>query len=276
MFVAELGNNSVSIVDLAARHVLGRLTGLDEPQGIAFEPTTNTFYVANGGDGSLRLYDGADFSQVGRINLGADADNVRVDPQTHRVYVGYGSGAIAVIDASTRKKIADIPLRGHPESFQLDPATPRIFVNVPTMNTIEVLSRESPPADSRWLTRDSHANFPMSIDEPNHRLLVGFRQPARLQSIDMQTGKPLGFTDTCGDADDIFVDTRRKWVHVICGNGFVDTYSMSGETFERIARLNTTVGSRTGLLLPELDRLVVAVRATNKRPASIWILRPGR
>ena len=34
LFVAELGNNSLSIVDLKGQKVLHRITGLNEPQGV--------------------------------------------------------------------------------------------------------------------------------------------------------------------------------------------------------------------------------------------------
>src|SRR5689334_5838457 len=47
LFVAELGNNTVGVVDLAARKLLRRLTGLKEPQGIGYEPASDMIYVAN-------------------------------------------------------------------------------------------------------------------------------------------------------------------------------------------------------------------------------------
>jgi DNA-binding beta-propeller fold protein YncE len=56
LFVAELGNDSVGIVDLKERKVVHRIVGLNEPQGVAWHPATGTLYVANAGDGSLRLY----------------------------------------------------------------------------------------------------------------------------------------------------------------------------------------------------------------------------
>src|SRR5262249_40888374 len=79
LFVAELGNNTVGIVDLGQGNVLQVLAGLKEPQGVGYLPSTDTLYVANGGDGSLRLFQGPNYTANGRINLGSDADNVRVD-----------------------------------------------------------------------------------------------------------------------------------------------------------------------------------------------------
>src|SRR6187399_2592606 len=270
LYVAELGNNSVGIVDLKQRRLLRTMTGFDEPQGIGYEASTDTVYVANGGDGSLRLFRGADFSAIGKIDLGADADNVRVDPKAQRVYVGHGGGAIAVIDAVTRKRIADISFKGHPESFQLESNGPRIFVNAPDAGAIQILSRDTNTAIGSWSTAELQANYPLATDLTNHRVLAVFRRPARLEAFDATTGKRLGGSDVCGDADDLFVDARRERVYVICGDGSVDSYA-SGTGFARLDRLPTSHGSRTGLYLPDNNLLAVAIRAATKEPAAIWL-----
>jgi len=274
LYIAELGNNSIGIVDLKVRRLIRTVTGFDEPQGVAYELSTDTVYVANGGSGSLQVFRGADFAPIDKIPLGADADNVRVDPATHRVYVGYGGGAVAVIDPISRKRIADIPLKGHPESFQLDPTGPRIFVNVPDEGLIQVASRDTAKLIASWPTAELRANYPMAIDAPNHRLLAVFRQPARIEAFDMTTGVRVGGIAACSDADDVFVDPKRNRVYVVCGAGTVDTYESAGKTIMRAAQFETSLGSRTGLFLSEIDRLVVAIRATRTEPAAIWVLRP--
>src|SRR6266850_1772805 len=144
LFVAELGNDSLGVIDLANRKLIRTITGLKEPQGVGYEPTTDMLYVANAGDGSVRLFEGSDYKTVGRIELGSDADNIRVDAAAKRIFVGYGSGALAVIDSSTRKRVGDISLQAHPESFQIDPDTSQIFVNVPDARGIAVVDRVSP------------------------------------------------------------------------------------------------------------------------------------
>jgi len=116
LFVAELGNGSVGVVDLKTSQVSGRIRGLEEPQGIGYLPSTDTLYVASGGDGSVRLFQGQDLQEASRIQLGDDADNIRGDSADSRVVVGYGQGALAIIDAGENRKVADIPLQGHPEA----------------------------------------------------------------------------------------------------------------------------------------------------------------
>ena len=152
LFVAELGNDTVGVVDLAQHVVLRTLTGLHEPQGVGYEPTTDTLYVANAGDGAVQLFQGADLGSVGRIELGDDADNVRIDPSTHRVIVGYGKGALAIIDPVSRKKIGDIKLKGHPESFQITSDGSQGFVNVPDAHEIAAVNFRRARQTASWAT----------------------------------------------------------------------------------------------------------------------------
>ena len=89
----------------------------------------------------------------------------------------------------------------------------------------------------------------------------------------MTAGKPVGTAETCGDADDLFVDAKRGRIYVSCGTGFLDSSSRR-KGVSPIARLPTVSGARTSLFVPELDRLLVAVRASSREPAAIWIFRP--
>lgn len=274
LFVAELGNDSVGIIDLPASKVSGRLRGLKDPQGVGYVPSTDSLYVANAGDGSVRLFQGQDLKKTGRIELGDDADNVRVDSADNRVIVGYGKGALAIIDTTDNRKVAEIGLDGHPESFRLESGGSRIFVNVPDAHAIEVADRPSGKVIARWPTGRSSANFSMALDEASQQVLVVFRNPAMLTAYSMQDRVPVASARTCGDSDDVFVDAKRHRVYVSCGEGYLDVFEPGASTFRQIAHLPTASGARTALFVPELDRLFLAVRARDQEPAAIWVYRP--
>ena len=271
LFVAELGNDSVGVVDLDARKVVHVIAGLKNPQGVALVPAQDTLYVANARDGSVRIFRGAEYADAGRIDLGDDADNIRVDPGGARVYVGYGGGALAVIDPAKGQKIADIPLPAHPESFQLDRNSNRIFVNVPDAKAIAVVDADRKGV-TNWPTRDSAGNFPMALREDARQVVVVFRRPASLGVFAMADGAPVAAPATCGDADDVFHDAKRHRIYVSCGEGHVDVFDTEG--YRHLARIPTVAGARTSLFVPELDLFLLAVRATAREPAAIWVFRP--
>jgi DNA-binding beta-propeller fold protein YncE len=273
VFVAELGANSVGIVDLDGRRVLHAITGLKEPQGVAFVPSVDTLYVANGGDGSVRLYRGPDYVAAGQIGLGDDADNIRVDRDANRMFVGYGSGGLAVIDLAESKKVADIPLEVHPEGFQLDPDGSRIFVNLPRARAIAVIDRGSGKQVGKWRMDLGRDNFPMAFDQAARQVIVAFRNPAKL-GVFSSEGALIASPDICGDADDVFVDQKRRRVYVSCGEGALDVLDAERNAYQRIARIPTLAGARTSLFVPEIDRLLLAARASSGEPAGIWVYRP--
>jgi len=273
LFVAELENNSVGVVDLAGTKLLRRISGLKEPQGVGYVPSIDALYVANGGDGSVRIFRGDDYAAWGRIDLGQDADNVRVDLATNTVFVGYGAGALAVIDPMTRKKADDIRLPAHPEGFQISGGTERIFVNLPERHAIMSIDRASGQQRASWPTQNASGNFPMTLDEANRRVIIVFRNPARLEVLAMESGEKLIERETCGDSDDVFMDAKRKRVYVTCGDGSIDVFDAAGTSYQRLARIRTMAGARTSLFIPAMDRLALAVRATEKQPAAIWLYR---
>jgi YVTN family beta-propeller protein len=274
LFVAELENNSVGIVDVNDRKVVHVIKGLTEPQGIGHDQLTDTLYVANGGDGSVRMFRGADYSEIGRIALGDDADNIRIDPDTRHLLVGYGSGGIATIDPTTRSKIADFRLPAHPEGFQLDRKNNQILVNVPHGRAIAVLDGGNGQQKALWRNKESGANFPMALDEDAQRVLIAFRSPGRLAVYSTHDGQSVATADVCGDADDLFVDAKRSRIYVSCGEGFLDIIDARATDYRRIARLATVRGARTSYYAPLLDRLFLAVRAASLEPAAVWVYKP--
>jgi DNA-binding beta-propeller fold protein YncE len=274
LFVAELGNNSLGVVDLAVRKVLRRITGLSEPQGVGHEPTTDTVYVGNAGDGSVRLLRGEDLHPFGRIDLGEDADNVRIDAQRNRVLVGYGKGGLAVIDPVSRTKVGDFPLKGHPESFQIEDSGARAFANVPDRREIAIVDLAS-GAVRPVPTDGLGSNFPMAVDPDAQRVLVVFRSPPTLLALVSRDGTAAARLDTCGDADDVFVDSKRRRIYVTCGAGTIDVIEPRDGQYSHLAKVPTAPGARTSLFVPQQDRLYVAVRAAGREPAAIWVFRPA-
>ena len=273
LFVAALGNNTVEVVDLKAGKKLESLKGFAEPQGLLYVPDIDRLFIANGDDGSCRILDGHSFKLLEKADLGKDADNVRYDARNKRVYVGYGSGGLAALDPLTGAKLADISLPGHPESFRLEQVGSRIFVNVPSANQIAVADRESGKIIAKWPLSEARSNFPLALDEANHRVFVGCRNPAKLLIYD-EGGRLAGSVSISGDTDDLFYDPESKLIYVSCGQGSIDIVSQkSADEYVKIAALPEPPGSRTSLFVPELKVLCLAVPHRGAQPAEIRVFK---
>jgi DNA-binding beta-propeller fold protein YncE len=276
LIVAELGNDTVDVVDLASGTLLHRFDGLEEPQGVGYVPGPDLIVVANANDGSVKFFGGGDFAEQGDLSLTDDADNVRIDPRNEHVFVGYGSGGLAVIDPSRHAKLQNIELTGHPEAFQLDPRSNRAYVNVPDAGEIAVVDLAAGRQTTRWTVPDLAANFPMAVDDTGATIATVFRSPPRLVLLDSSTGAVSGSYPTCADADDVFFDAKRHRVYVSCGQGAVDVFDRVAKTTQHTARVPTSSGARTSLFVPELDRLFVAARAgLLDSDSAILVFRPN-
>jgi len=271
LFVAALVNGTIEVVDLGAGKRVQTIRQLAEPQGVLFVKDASRLVVANRQDGSVRLFDGASLELRKTAPLGADADNVRIDVSTGRIWIGHGDGALTAIDAAGAK-LASVSLGAHPESFQLERDGSRIFVNLPDARKIAVVDRRQPSVIASWTTGNATQNFPMALDEGHERLFVVCRAPARLVVLDSGSGRVVATLPTVGDSDDVFYDRDARRIYVSGGEGAIVVYlQLDPDRYQEAARLSTVTGARTSLFSPELRRLYLAVRREGTQPAAVWV-----
>jgi DNA-binding beta-propeller fold protein YncE len=270
LFVCALGNNTVEVLDLRKGERIHSITGLGAPQGIAYIPELNRIFVANDKGGICKIYDGKSFETVGELDFKDDADNVRYDSATKKVYVGFGSGGIGIVNASDGKQIGSIKLSAHPEAFELEKNGKRIFVNVPNSRHVAVIDRDKSEVVATWKTALVFANFPMALDEANHRLFVGCRLPSKLVVLDTDSGGIVAKIDISGDPDDVFCDSKRHRIYAICGAGEINVVEQADASSYKVsANIDTAAGARTGLFVPERDVLFVAIPHRGSQKAEI-------
>ena len=270
LFVCALGNNTVEVLDLRKGERVHSITGLDAPQGVGYAPELNRLFVANDKGGVCKIYDGKSFQAVGELRLEDDADNVRYDETSQKIYVGFGNGRIAVVNAPDGKQVGSIILSAHPEAFQVEKKGTRIFVNVPNSRHVAVIDRDKGKVVARWKTDLAFANFPMALDEANHRLFVGCRLPSKLVVLNTDSGDVVAKIDISGDCDDLFYDTKRQRVYAICGAGKIDVIDQTDPNTYRVSTtIGTAEGARTGLFVPERNALFVAVPHRGSQQAEI-------
>jgi hypothetical protein len=273
IYVAALGNNSLEIVDITKGKTLHSIKGLDEPQGVVYVPQQKEIFVANGGNGDCYFYNANSFEKTATIHLSSDADDVRYDSISELIYVGYGEGGIAVIDARSHKQTGEIKLAAHPEGFQLDKKLNKIYINVPNVHQIAVSDLSSFKIITKWNTGDHQANFPMTIDTIDHIVLVGYRSPSRLVAMDENSGAILATSNLVSDVDDIFFDEAERKIYASGGGGFITIYQWQKHEIKQVAKISTRDGTRTSLLIPALKLFILAARANGSKPAELQVFK---
>jgi len=174
-------------------------------------------------------------------------------------------------------KLAEIKLDAHPESFQLETNGSRIFVNLPKSEKIGVIDRKTKSVIASWRTGGPRANYPMALDEQDHRLFVVCRIPPKLIVLNTEQGNRVASLPVIGDCDDVFYDASRRRLYAIGGEGGISVFQQQDpDHYREITRIKTVSGARTGFFSPDLDRLYVAVRQHGSQPAEIQVYAPEK
>jgi DNA-binding beta-propeller fold protein YncE len=275
---AALGNNTVEVVDTFSGRDIHSIAGAAAPQGVVYVAEFDKLFVANGTDGKLRIYSGDSFKTLNTLAIGEDADNVRYDPAEKRVYVAYGGdeeGGIAAIDAASEKRLEDVAkLDAHPESFQIAASKPFIYANIATKAKVVLIDKTTHKVTD-WPLKSGKANYPMALDEADHRIFVVTRKPAQLVVLDSDSGAMVTSIPCVNDSDDVYYDAGRKRIYAPGGEGFISIIQqIDADHYQSIAKIPTTVGARTGLWYEKRDRFYLAVPATSKQGASLWVYYP--
>lgn len=278
VFVSALGNSTAEVIDLFQGTLAHTIAGVPSPQGVAFSPEANKLFVASE-KGKLYIYDGDSFKLITTIDFKGGADNLRYDVANRRVYVACGddekTSAIAAVDAMTNKRLdEEYKLGGEPESFQLEKSGPNIYVNVPDLKQIAVINR-STKAISRWPLTVAQ-NFPMALDEADHRLFVGTREPATLSVFDTTTGRMIASLPSVQDTDDLYYSAEHKRIYVPGGEGFIYVFQQNDpDHYTLLSKVPTTLGARTagyfGRQGKGFDRFYLAIPARGNESAEVRV-----
>jgi DNA-binding beta-propeller fold protein YncE len=275
LYAAVYGDDSVQVLETQRGKRVHSIEGFNKPQMVAYLPDLNRIVVSNEGDGSCKILDADTYKLIDTVKFSDDADQLRYDPATKRVYVGFGDGAIGMFDATTNKRIeGDFELGAHPESFQLEQRGPRIFVNLASISQIAVIDRNTRKIE-KWKLEEAGTNFPMALDEEHHRLFVATRRPARLLVLDTDSGKVIASLPGAADTDDMAYDATRKRIYVPGGEGFIFVYQqIDPDHYERIAKIQSAIGARTSAYYGQVGKhnsLYVAVPGRSNRGAELWV-----
>src|SRR6202171_2779040 len=270
LFLAALGDNqnTVEVIDLMSGKWVSSIPGQSKPQGLFYSPNFKKLFVANGTDGTCKIFTGDTFKLIDSLPLGTDADHVGYDPATKYLYVGFGdakSGGLAVIETRNNKHIADIKPDPRSGGITIEKSKPQTFVTLTGATNLGVVDLKKREQVSSWPTGVS-GNVALTLDESHHRLFDGVRDPATLIVLDSETGKEISRLDGVAGIDDLWYDSAHNRVYASGGRGFdvgfIYTYQQKdADHYELMEKVHTAPGAGTSFWSPEFNRLYVAAPA---------------
>lgn len=259
LFVANLSNNSLDIVDLKAGKLIKQVYGQKKIQGVAYAPDLDRIYVGNGAGDECNVFDGRDYKLLKSIAF-PGADNVRYLARNHQVYVAHTKKNLSVMDARTYEVKATIELPGRPEGFQLETKRPRLYMNTVEPTRLVVIDTDKNEVLHLYPLTLADRAYPMAVDEINHRLFLGCRNKPCIVIVDSETGKEVASVPIPEDIDDLFYDAKNKRLYASCGAGAVAVVQQrDADHYQTLETISTVKLARTCFYDSVEERLYLIV-----------------
>lgn len=280
LFSTAEENSKVLVFDLKTNKLIHTIDGLKAPHSMLYRADLKKLFVVDGDLGELKIYDSATYKPVGTVKLREGADSSSYDPSTHYLYIAeVGKDAhlpdsyIAIVDTNEAKQVAEIKINSDDvEAMAIEKSGPRIFIDIRGKNEVQVYDRNSHHLLATWSTADE-AKKPTTIalDEPDHRLFVGTRDPGKILVMDSETGKIITTTPGPAMADDMVYEPDQKRIY-ISGSQSIDVIEQKdADHYEQIGHVPTAFRAKTAILVPQLKRYYLAVPHHEKQTAELRV-----
>ena len=121
-YVANLGSNTVSVVDVASQTVVATIAVGDNPDGVATTPDGTRAYVANFLSDNVSVIDTATNTVASTIDVGSGPVGIAVSPDGTFAYVtNRGSNTVTVIRVDTNAPLTTLPVGAGPNAIAITP-----------------------------------------------------------------------------------------------------------------------------------------------------------
>jgi hypothetical protein len=279
LFVANTSNDTLDVVDLKAGKLLKQVPDQGRVRGIDYSPDVDRIFTGCGTGGVCNIIDGDTYELIKSVPLGDDADNVRYNPRTQRIYVVHADTELSVIDARDYTVRSPIALTKDLGGFKLERERPRMYLNA-KQGQVVVIDTEKDQVIDKFPVAPSGANAAVAIDEPHHRLFIGCRTNPALVVMDSDTGKIVASVPIPGDVDDLSFDQARNRIYASCGEGAIAVIRQRDpDRYESLGTITTVKRARTSLFNSEDGCLYLAVPRVAERPdqenPEIWVYLPS-
>ena len=125
---------------------------------------------------------------------------------------------------------------------------------------------------ARWPVPEASVQDALALDETNHRVFIACRKPPRFIAFNTDTGKVVANLPCVGVNDDMFYDATHKRIYVT-GDGTTSVFQQrDSDHYEHIAEVPTGFQGKTGLFVPELNRLYIELSGAAKPEAKLALM----
>ncbi len=268
LLLAAEDHGTLEVFDLKSGKHLRTIAGFDAPHSILIRPGASTILVTDSGKSMSKLLDPDTYETKRVVSLVPGADSIGYGAAENIVYIVTGgkdvdmkTAELAAVDPDTGEKKRAVTLQDdHVEAMAIEKDGNRLFINLTATNKLAVIDRKTMKVLSLWPVPAAQQNAMVAFDAAHHRLYVGCRKPGMIVTMNSDTGAVTGTIAGPLRSDQLLFDAASHRLYMPGGEGYMGVYDTSDpDHLKLISKVPTAPGAKTGILLPDSKKIVLAV-----------------
>ena len=268
LLLAAEDHGTLEVFDLKSGKHLRTITGFDAPHSILIRPGASTILVTDSGKSMSKLLDPDTYETKRVVSLVPGADSIGYSAAENIVYIVTGgkdvdmkTAELAAVNPDTGEKKRAVTLQDdHVEAMAIEKDGNRLFINLTATNKLAVIDRKTMKIISLWPVPAAQQNAMVAFDADHHRLYVGCRKPGMIVTMNSDTGAVTGTIGGPLRSDQLLFDAASHRLYMPGGEGYMGVYDTSdSDHLKLISKVPTAPGAKTGIVLPESKKIVLAV-----------------
>lgn len=239
LFVSNLGQNEISIIDIVTDEVVGTIATSEGVVAVKAVPEKNLVYAATFESGGIEVYDLKTKQHITTIELPdskltvwhSPGDDKQVyltlltggvaldyNPKNGILYVAnYNANYVATINTDTNQVLEKIPVSPHPYALKVDPITGKVLVANMAGNEITFLSPDEKDGKITHTisstVKTGTVPWGIDIDTTKHLAYVTHRGGHHITVLDIIGEKILETIPVGDDTQAIAVDSTEHQIY---------------------------------------------------------------
>jgi hypothetical protein len=271
LWLAAEDHGTLDVFDLKTLKKQKSIKGIvDTPHGILYMPEKHRLLITDSGgkEQLTRLVDSTSYKGTGTLKLSAPGpDAMGYDASTKTLYIVNGGRDakmketyLTAVDPFTLEKKGEIKFDTEKvEAMAIEQKGDKLYINVTGKNEMAILDKKSLKVLATWPIKEAQQNAPLAFDESTKRLFIITRKPGKLIVVNADTGASVASFKAPERCDQVIWDEANKRIYALGGEGYIGVFQQKdADHYEELPRVVSAPGAKTGILVPELKRLIVA------------------
>jgi YVTN family beta-propeller protein len=275
LFIAHLGDSSVTVFDTRTRKVVADIAGVSEVHGVLAIPALRRVYASATGRNEVVAINETTLKVVAAIPGGNYPDGMAYVPPAHKLYVSDETGGTeTVIDVRSNQRVATIPLGGEAGNTQYDPASGHIFVNVQTRGDLVEIDPATDQIVARHRLPGANHNHGLLIEPGGKLAFIACEGNSKLLVLDMQSKRVVA-TEPVGNTPDVLAFDPGPSVHYVASeSGVIAVFQVKGNAVRKLWEAHVATKAHTVAVDPGAHYVYLPLENVDGKPL-LRIMQPA-